>query len=153
MNDKYTYFAQRGEKGAIKIGKSKYPDKRIKTLQTAMPEPLTLLLTIDEYLCSEKEAHNKFAHLRINGEWFNPEQELIDYIETKKACLATPVDPEDLIRYDEKRMMWFIDYEGVIAAAEKCKVKFLMDNPEAFKKHMSDEYGWEWFEDQIVVVE
>jgi len=38
--------------------------------------------TIDGSQILEATLHEKFKHIRIGGEWFWPEEDLIEYIET-----------------------------------------------------------------------
>lgn len=74
----HTYFVQRGN--AIKIGHSAIPKQRISSLQVAFAEPLEILAIVPNTVVSEAAAHQKFAHLRMTGEWFRAEPELIEFI-------------------------------------------------------------------------
>lgn len=60
----------------IKIGKSNNPDKRLRELQTGVPDTLSIIGLIG--CCSEKKAyeleellHKAYRKVRIRGEWFN----------------------------------------------------------------------------------
>lgn len=75
----YTYFIAKGWPGPIKIGKSKNPAKRLRQLQTASPERLHLVAYIEGDV--EKELHRRFHGDRIRGEWFEPEEWLLEWIE------------------------------------------------------------------------
>lgn len=82
----FVYFVLNTDSNAIKIGKAKDLDKRLKALQTISSTQLQLLRAIQ--VIGEKEArqlelslHQKFVHLRLNGEWFKAERELFSYIE------------------------------------------------------------------------
>lgn len=81
----FVYFVLNADSNAIKIGKAEDLDKRLKSLQTVSPVQLQLLKAIQ--VTSGKEAaqlesslHRKFAHLRLTGEWFKAEKELLGYI-------------------------------------------------------------------------
>jgi hypothetical protein len=81
------YFILNRDSNAIKIGRARDIEKRLKALQTASPVELELLKTIS--LTSEAQAkgleaalHGQFWHLRMQGEWFRAELPLIHYIET-----------------------------------------------------------------------
>ena len=76
----WTYFAQAG-RGPIKIGETDDVEGRIRALQTANPEELSLLGRIPCELHSEKSLHERFKHLRLRGEWFTPAPELLEFIE------------------------------------------------------------------------
>lgn len=69
------YFIRFG--GLVKIGFTTNLVQRLKAL------PHEELLGIKPgTMADEKALHGRFAHLRRTGEWFNPERELLDYIET-----------------------------------------------------------------------
>ncbi len=81
----FVYFVLNSDSNAIKIGKAKDIQKRIQSLQTVSPTKLQLLKTVQ--VMSEEEArilesslHRKFALLRITGEWFRADKELVDYM-------------------------------------------------------------------------
>jgi hypothetical protein len=63
-----TYFILATITKCVKIGRSKDPEERLKTLQTASPEILRLVGTMDGDF--EAELHEKFAAYRVRGEWF-----------------------------------------------------------------------------------
>lgn len=79
----WTYFIL-GPEG-IKIGKSKSPNDRMEQLQLAHATELELMLAVPESQISEADAHAKFHHLRLSGEWFQPEQDLLSFIEDLRA--------------------------------------------------------------------
>lgn len=60
----------------MKIGYSYDPFARLEELQTAHYEELRLLMTIADNGTLEMRLHERFAHLRIRGEWFCSEGEL-----------------------------------------------------------------------------
>lgn len=74
------YFAQAGEGGPIKIGTSEQVERRIRSLQSSIPQPLRLLGTVLGGHARERELHRQFEALRIQGEWFRPEAPLLDFI-------------------------------------------------------------------------
>lgn len=77
----HVYFIQMGEDGPIKIGYSLDPEKRLATLQTSSPEPLSLLVTIKGGKTLEKSLHDRFAAHHKRGEWYEPVPNLLAYIE------------------------------------------------------------------------
>ena len=75
------YFITDGQ--YIKIGYTKNDaKKRLKQLQTSSPKKLFLLGYINGDKMVEKSLHKQFykSIVRINGEWFSPTQDLLDYI-------------------------------------------------------------------------
>ncbi len=81
----FIYFVLNADSNAIKIGKARDLGKRLKSLQTSSPATLQLLKAIQvncekEAVEMESKLHRKFTHLRITGEWFRAEKELLDYL-------------------------------------------------------------------------
>lgn len=76
----HVYFIQQGDSGAVKIGCSRNPTQRLAGLQTGHSEPLRLLTCAVGSQAQERALHDRFAHLRVSGEWFRPDEELLAYI-------------------------------------------------------------------------
>jgi hypothetical protein len=74
------YFIRCGD--SIKIGFSKNPWSRLSSLKTGSPGNPQLLGYMPGSLDDERAAHEKFAHLRENREWFRAEPDLLDFIAT-----------------------------------------------------------------------
>jgi hypothetical protein len=72
-----TYILRCGD--FIKIGKAVDVAKRIANLSTGNPEEIVLLHVFPTNV--EKTLHRRFAHLRINGEWFRSSEGLEDFID------------------------------------------------------------------------
>lgn len=81
------YFIQAGESGPIKIGRAKEPRRRLYNFQTASSEQLYLLGITEKY--DEFDLHIKFSHLRIRGEWFESDDELLTFINTVAQPMPT----------------------------------------------------------------
>jgi hypothetical protein len=64
------YFIQDMHTGAIKIGSARFPEVRLKELQTGTSAELRLLSAVPGGQALERDLHERFAHLRIRGEWF-----------------------------------------------------------------------------------
>jgi len=76
------YFARKAEDGPIKIGfTSGAADARLSELQTGNPSQLHVLATATGDKQVEKALHSRFSHLRIRGEWFRGEPELLGFID------------------------------------------------------------------------
>ena len=81
----YVYVIQASISKKVKIGWAVDPDKRLKMLQTGNPEPLTILLKIrcrtdEEAKQKEAELHEKFGHIRLQGEWFDFGPDIINLL-------------------------------------------------------------------------
>jgi len=83
----YTYFItenEHNESYRIKIGFSKNPGKRIKSLQTGNSRKLALMGWIEtEGQDLERSLHKKYKNHNLNGEWFAIEP--CDVLEELKA--------------------------------------------------------------------
>ena len=79
------YFIQMGDDGPIKIGTTKnHINGRLRALQSASPYKLNLLFLFKNYpksYITEGSIHKKFKKNRLEGEWFYPSKEVLDYIE------------------------------------------------------------------------
>lgn len=76
----HTYFVRQGD--AIKIGHSIDPRQRLSNLQIGLPEELEVLAIVPAEVISEGAAHAKFNHLRLRGEWFRADPELLAFIKS-----------------------------------------------------------------------
>ena len=74
------YFIQNTETKHIKIGYSDNVRNRLSSLQTTSPHELAILTICEGGIEVEKELHDKFNNYYVRGEWFNPSEELISYI-------------------------------------------------------------------------
>jgi hypothetical protein len=80
------YFAQPVGGGPIKIGFAleRNLKARLMVLQVFCPFDLTVLATIEGSMIDERRLHDRFADLRIRGEWFQPGPELVAFIASTK---------------------------------------------------------------------
>jgi len=77
------YFVKSG--GYVKIGVSNDIPRRMKDLQTGSAETLELLHTESGSFDREAELHQQFDAYRVNGEWFQLSNEIIDYIKDNRT--------------------------------------------------------------------
>ncbi len=80
---KMIYFIKNITNGTIKIGFSDKPNKRLSELQTGSADKLVLIKAIDGDESVEAALHQQFALHRLQGEWFSPAEELIQFIKGK----------------------------------------------------------------------
>lgn len=78
--ESYVYFISSGS--AIKIGMSACPESRLTSLQTANSNQLKLLKVVKGGSQKEQSFHREFQHLRLEGEWFQHSQEILQFIES-----------------------------------------------------------------------
>lgn len=79
-NPGYVYFIIDERSQAIKIGWARNPEMRLQSLQVANPNELRLLGSITGGCGLEGKIHNQFDHLRIRGEWFRLDFDLLGYL-------------------------------------------------------------------------
>lgn len=75
----WVYFAKAGDR--VKIGKAKNVASRIATLQTGCPDKIEVVRKVWGGNAVERTFHQRFSHLRVNGEWFRYEADLAQFLE------------------------------------------------------------------------
>jgi hypothetical protein len=78
--DQFVYFIG-GDVGAIKIGLTIAPHKRLRSLQSGSPILLRVLATTQGARETEADYHERFAEHRLHGEWFARVPEILAEIE------------------------------------------------------------------------
>lgn len=74
------YYVQRMSDRAVKIGTSTDVAKRVRQLQARHGPGVVLLATEEGGYRQEAERHRQWAALRLEGEWFRGEEELMEFI-------------------------------------------------------------------------
>jgi hypothetical protein len=76
------YFIQAENGGPVKIGRTKNSVAgRLMQLQTGHPYKLKIIWVFEENgIWNEASIHERFKHIRLEGEWFKPEEELFEFI-------------------------------------------------------------------------
>lgn len=64
------YFVQSGSRGPIKIGIATDVKKRLSSMQTGNPVPMTLMASVPGSIEIERGLHQRFNVGRIANEWF-----------------------------------------------------------------------------------
>lgn len=80
------YFIQRESDAAIKIGYSEDVPTRLGVLRSTGNGRLSLLCAIEGDMVIEKQLHMKFNEDRIEGEWYEPSEVLVAYIDHLINC-------------------------------------------------------------------
>lgn len=84
----YIYFVRAGQ--CLKIGRATDVGERVRALQTAHHEELSLVLSIPAHAALEGAIHARFAHLKARGEWFRIEDDLVAFIQAVQSG-ANPI--------------------------------------------------------------
>lgn len=101
VSDK-VYFIRARSSGAIKIGVSWNPSRRLASLQAAHHDALELMASTPGDISSERTLHKRFSASRVSGEWFSPSPELIEFIDTIKRGATLSEEPRETSR-DQSR--------------------------------------------------
>ena len=93
--DTVVYFIadETGEK--VKIGITEDVQQRLRSLQMSSPTPLRLSGTIRGGRRVEAELHERFARIRLHGEWFKLTPELDKYIQAHAERVSSLSVPSD----------------------------------------------------------
>lgn len=77
------YFIRQDEpSGLVKIGFTRRPvEKRLAELQKHHACTLVVAAVAPGLMSDERHLHDRFAHLRVSGEWFQPASDLMAYIQ------------------------------------------------------------------------
>lgn len=80
------YLIKNTEESYYKIGVTVNPQKRLSQLQTGCPSKLVIIDTYasDMAYKVEKVFHNRYSHLKKEGEWFN--FSIVEEQKFKKEC-------------------------------------------------------------------
>lgn len=100
-----TYIIRVGADGPVKIGRSEDPAQRLTDLQTSHAQELQLLRVLETAFEAEPIFHERFAHLRIRGEWFEFDPEMLSFV---PSLPAAPEDRPiaDVIRISKEQARW-----------------------------------------------
>jgi hypothetical protein len=71
------YIIRAGYAGPVKIGKADCIPDRVRGLQTAHYEELRVSRVV--HADAERQFHERFSHLRIRGEWFHFDEEMLSF--------------------------------------------------------------------------
>jgi hypothetical protein len=103
-------------RGFIKIGWSKTdPQGRLDCMQVGCPHELRLLATVPGSCTEERRWHLRFDWLRVRGEWFEPDDELLAAIhagdrsyefEVRRRALIRDAKERDYARAEAEERAW-----------------------------------------------
>lgn len=79
----YLYLIRDERNNLVKIGRSKNPSARERTLQSEMPL-LSLFWKVEGFEDEEVKLHEIFSDKRIRGEWFQLDESDVDFIKSLK---------------------------------------------------------------------
>lgn len=81
------YFVRPSKRPVVKVGVARDLESRLSALQTGSPERLVVLGIIKGAgFDRERLIHERFARKRINGEWFELDDEMLRFIASESTC-------------------------------------------------------------------
>lgn len=90
------YFIQDASSGPIKIGTTGTVAKRLNSLRCTENRPeLQVLAVMPGRRREERSLHRQFDHCRLDGEWFEPAGDLLDFI--RDSAKPWDRDAEDIV--------------------------------------------------------
>lgn len=92
------YFAQTNDNTHIKIGYASNVRNRLSALQTGAPMGVKLLASMPGDHKVERKLHDRFAGLRVHGEWFHTHANIIDFA-LRGSTLAGMDDHDPFLPY------------------------------------------------------
>ena len=93
------YFIQASKSKLIKIGCTSNVRQRVWDLRRSFPEDINILKIIKGSFKDETELHKKFKSLNEYNEWYNPGENLLDFIE-KLEGIPYNDSPSKIIRFE-----------------------------------------------------
>ena len=85
----FVYFIQDEFSGRIKIGTTKDVRDRLKRIQIFSPiSSLKIIGCMEGSYKKENFLHRKFKKFRLHGEWFEPSEEIFNFLEQNKDCMV-----------------------------------------------------------------
>jgi hypothetical protein len=98
------YFVRCVSSGLYKIGYTGNQDQRLRDLQSMNGGGLEFLGAIPGSRQDETRVHQRFAHLRRHGEWFEAGKELVAFVRQVTVALARgPQPPNSWKRRRQRR--------------------------------------------------
>jgi DNA-binding CsgD family transcriptional regulator len=92
---RHVYFARRVDGvGPIKIGCSRFVKDRMREIGYARGHKFEALACAPGGYWEERRMHRRFAHLRLDGEWFDAAPELLSLISEIARSGSLPLDAE-----------------------------------------------------------
>lgn len=83
-NSSFVYLIE-AQIGVLKIGCSRKPETRLRTMAVNSPTPLRLIATWPGLIADEQALHRRFNGHRFYNEWFRIEGDLAEFVRTVRG--------------------------------------------------------------------
>lgn len=100
----FVYFLGRPSTGAVKIGFSNLPERRLGELQTGNDERLDLIGYVPGSKTLERRLHDYLSASRLMGEWFAPCDRLSGVLARLSSMLMR--DADNLMKHADALEAW-----------------------------------------------
>lgn len=156
------YFVQTADNQYVKIGYATDVQKRLGSLQTGSPQPLKLIGTQPGDQPVERKLHERFHHLRRQGEWFETAPALVEYIAQAAALGPAGIrDADPFLRYcvlEPRLLALFVEAATTRAepgepfCANATFFAYRQPRERSFKRRICGLVGWEaeWQHPELV---
>jgi hypothetical protein len=106
------YFIVNSAAEVVKIGFSHDPESRRRDLQCGSVDPLHLLRVVDGGPKIEAWLHKRFSHLRISGEWFHFNPEMLTVVVPEEVPVRRA--PQEGAPSSVREYIWEVDRLGLL---------------------------------------
>jgi hypothetical protein len=117
----YVYFLRISENGPIKIGFTKRLRERLSKVQVDNPFFVKLIAVTKGGRKEEYQLHQKFAKYRLYGEWFDPAEELLRYIEQFEKLDIVSADFQKPTRKGDASHNWKGDAACIVSKRQRAR--------------------------------
>ena len=137
-NQEYTYFIQQENGGNIKIGfTTQEPEKRLANLQTGSAYTLRIVGLLHGN--KENKLHKKFSDIKVKGEWYKNNKELVDYISSNslegydEPLVSSPkIGKQGYLKYETVKQVWGVSPSRGSVSTVDFDWKFDKDTKDGF---------------------
>jgi hypothetical protein len=151
MSNNYVYFVRNPNTGEVKIGRSYNPEDRIKDIEREAGCKLEVMIVLDAPDL-EKELHARFTNQRTKGEWFKPDQEMLEFILAQKFAAYNPQKPEEVLRQLGPLDLLTVDPGGCLSMGVLFSLMFMVFGFLAYQAFVATESPMGYFLAAVLVL-
>jgi hypothetical protein len=127
--ESHVYFMQKGDDGPIKIGITKRIRHRLGVIQVDNPCLIYLLAIFPGGRTEELSLHKRFSEFNIVGEWFEPCEELLEFIKQYPEIKLTSIDFQSKRKRGKENHNWKGEDAGKSSKQQRAR---------AYKRYKTD---------------
>lgn len=120
---KYVYFIQEITSKFIKIGFAASVASRKAIIQSSNPHEVIILGIMEGGAKEEAIIHEQFSHLRIRGEWYKSNEDLLNFIKHNSITGPIPVNlNKKVLQFNDKKTKAGEECKDLIKLADAAKM-------------------------------